>query len=803
MAAQDAFLMILAWCLVFSSLLLSSTAASHSCSGVCVADEMDTNVHSDKNDDPRGPGTIRMAQRLKQLWEQRDPRFDHAIKSKQRVAYYEEAVKNQAGKTPSNKILQAGWRLGQELLNAGQTERAIETLDELADMVDEANLPLDDKRWALLMELRGISYLRLGEQQNCILRHSPDSCLIPIQGDGIHTIREPSAEAVKLFAKLLVRDPNNLSVLWLVNVAYMTLGRWPDDVPSAWLVHPDVFSSGYPLPRFRDVAGTAKVDIQGLCGGVVTEDMDGDGLLDVMVSDWSLEKQLRYLHNDGNGTFSDRTLAAGLEGLTGGLNMIHGDYDNDGFVDVFVLRGAWKGKHGHDVNSLLRNLGNGRFEDVTEAAGLGKSLYPTQTGSFVDYDRDGYLDLFIGNEGTPSDPVPCELYHNNGDGTFTNVAAEVGLDIVAFVKGATWGDYDNDGYPDLFLSRLYEPNLLLRNTDSGARFVDVSVASGIAGPLFTFPCWWWDYDNDGWQDLMVLPFPEYGSRHGLQSVAGHYRGLHLLYSYNATFSERLRPHLYRNMGDGTFEEVGVRVGLDVPMLAMGANFGDIDNDGWLDMYVGTGAPYLGTLTPNAMFRNQDGHCFQDVTTAGGFGHLQKGHGIAVADLDGDGDLDVYAVMGGAFEGDVFQNAMFLNPANNATHTGPNRWLDMVLQGTYSSRSAIGARIAVTVEYSDEKKPKGAAQRVIHRTVGTGGSFGSSSLRAHVGLGPATRIVSVEIHWPSPVKTATHTLTQVPLDSSIRILEGYGTSRWFKEERSVVDPPFDKPESSPECHHHHH
>ena len=168
---------------------------------------------------------------------------------------------------------------------------------------------------------------------------------------------------------------------------------------------------------------------------------------------------------------------------------------------------------------------------------------------------------------------------------------------------------------------------------------------------------------------------------------------------------------------------------------MGANFGDLDNDGWLDFYLGTGDPSLSTLIPNRMFRNADGKFFQDVTTSGGFGHIQKGHGISFADFDNDGDQDIYEVMGGAYAGDNYRNVLFLNPGHG------NHWITLKLEGIRSNRAAMGARIRVTVQTAQ-------GERSIYKTVSTGGSFGASPLRQEIGLGQAKAIRSVEIFWPT-------------------------------------------------------
>ena len=473
-----------------------------------------------------------------------------------------------------------------------------------------------------------------------------------------------------------------------------------------------------------------------------------------MTSSWGLRDPIRYFESMGDGAFTERTDSAGLAGLTGGLNLVHADYDNDGDADVLVLRGAWLEGNGRQPNSLLQNRGDGTFADVTETSGL-LAYHPTQTAAWADYDGDGWLDLFVGNESTPESPHPCALYRNGGDGTFTDVAPSLGLDVRAAVKGVAWGDYDNDGRPDLYLSVIAGPNRLFRNDGpdvSGAwRFTDVTGEAGVRHPRTSFATWFWDYDGDGWEDLLVLPYSVEtffsASRSSTREVAADYLGL-------PTTSER--PRLYRNRGDGTFEDVTADVGLDRPLFAMGSDFGDVDNDGWLDFYVGTGAPDLRALMPNRMFRSDGGRRFQDVTTSGGFGHLQKGHAIAFADMDNDGDQDVYANLGGAYSGDVFQNALFENPGHG------NRHVTLLLEGTTSNRSAIGARVRVTVETTD-------GLRTLYRTVSTGGSFGSASLRQEIGLGQAEQIEAIEVTWPATGET--QRFEEAAMDRAYRIREG--------------------------------
>ena len=216
-----------------------------------------------------------------------------------------------------------------------------------------------------------------------------------------------------------------------------------------------------------------------------------------------------------------------------------------------------------------------------------------------------------------------------------------------------------------------------------------------------------------------------------------------------------RSRLYHNLGNGTFEDVTHQAHLDHVLQAMGCNFGDLDNDGWLDFYLGTGDPDLMTIVPNRMFRNAEGKFFQDVTTSGGFGNLQKGHGISFADLDNDGDQDIHENMGGAVSSDTYPNVLYLNPGHG------NHWLKLQLVGVKANRSAIGARIKLTVT-------RAAGQRTICRTVNTGGSFGGNPLRQEIGLGDAAAIQSVEIRWPG--SGTLQTISGLALDRCYRIRE---------------------------------
>jgi hypothetical protein len=441
------------------------------------------------------------------------------------------------------------------------------------------------------------------------------------------------------------------------------------------------------------------------------------------------------------------------------LNLVQTDYNNDGFLDIHVVRGAWLDQTGRDPDSLLHNNGDGTFCDRTESSGL-LSFCPALSAVWADFTNDGWLDLYVGQESMGEVQFPAELFLNRGDGTFRECAKPSGVAALGLTRGVAAGDYDNDGWMDIYVSRLGQPNLLFRNlgraagSEGGWLFEEVGRKAGVTEPLLSFPCWFWDHDNDGWLDILVTSYTLDFSLATLGELVKDMLGQ----------PSRLEPaHLYRNRGDGTFEDVTAAAGLQRVIYAMGANFGDLDNDGFLDFYAGTGDPELTTVVPNLMFRNDDGRRFIDVTTAGGFGHLQKGHGVAFGDLDNDGAQEVLINMGGAARGDNFRDAIFKNPGFPR-----HKWLKLALAGTKSNRAAIGARVKVVVE-----DPQGG-ERSIHRVVGSGGSFGASTYRVEVGLGDCTRVREVEVWWPASGKR--ERFTDVEANAVYTCREGDGVLR---------------------------
>jgi hypothetical protein len=656
--------------------------------------------------------------------------------------------------TTGGEQMTARFQYASELLNAGETKRAIRQVEQLMEDLGPEGRALSPTTKSVY-ELLAIAHLRLGEEEN--RRHDlAGASILPFMPSTFHTNKKGARQAIGLYQQILDRFPGDLQSRWLLNLAYMSLGLYPHDVPVDVRIAGIEADMNSDVPRFSNVAPWLAVDADGIAGGLSVEDFNKDGFLDILATARGLNDPMRLFFADGEGGFVDHTGAAGLNGLVGGLNTLHADYNNDGYEDVFIVRGGWLGASGNHPNTLLRNNGDGTFEDVAARAGL-TSKHPTQTAAWGDFNNDGLVDLVIGNEGGRhgGGTGRCELYLNNGDETFTDVAARVGIDVYEFVKAVAWGDVNNDGLLDLYLSILDQPNKLFLNRGGASpdtwRFEEVGAAAGVERPIASFPVFFWDYNNDGWEDLFVASFDVRQSFGSAGEIAAEFLGLPV---------QGERNRVYRNNGDGTFTDVAPQLGLDLSLWAMGINVGDLNNDGFPDMYIGTGTPDLRSIMPNRMFLNEQGTRFRDITLDAGVGHLQKGHAIAFADFDRDGDQDLYAVMGGAVEGEHYPNALFENPGFGSD----NGWVVLQLEGRSANRSSLGARISLTVT------DLGGAERIIHQTVSTGGSFGAASLQQEIGLGRTARIDELTIAWPNQARSV-ESYTDLAINRYYRVVEG--------------------------------
>ncbi len=619
------------------------------------------------------------------------------------------------------------------LNSEGEAEKAYQILTELRTLI------LKDKKFAPhtlgnLIFFQAVTALRKGENENCIECRGESSCILPIAPAAVHTKRAGSEQAIKHFKEYLATYPDDLEVKYLLNIAYMTLGEYPDGVEPRYLLELDhFFKSEFDIGKFRDIGHIVGVNRFNQGGGAIMDDFDNDGLLDLVVTAIDPCQPMAYYHNKGDFTFEDQSLGAGVTAQLGGLVCYQTDYNNDGNLDIFIPRGAW---FPWPIRpTLLRNDGTGRFTDVTNESGLLDPVNSNCAG-WADYDNDGWVDLFVGCEQQSQ-----RLYHNKGNGTFEEVGVKAGVggNPKLMCKGCNWIDFDNDGYPDLFQNNLEGDAILYHNNRDGT-FSDVTESMGIDGPYGGFSCWAFDYDNDGWLDIFATCY--------IRTVADVVKGM--MGQPHDSQSNRL----FHNLNGKGFEDVTRRAGLDMVFETMGSNFGDFDNDGFLDMYLATGEPNLGVLVPNRMFKNVAGERFADITASSRTGNLQKGHGVAIGDWDRDGDSDLFVQMGGAINGDKYHNILFQNPGQG------NHWLTLKLVGEKTNRAAIGARIKVVTA--------GERPQTIHRHISSGSSFGANPLEQTIGLAQAKRVARLEIHWPTSGKT--QVFEDIPVDQAIEVTE---------------------------------
>ena len=606
-------------------------------------------------------------------------------------------------------VMQEHVALGELNSYVGKMDAAIEQYEEAYRIASE-KIP---QAVPLMNFTLGVAYLHRSDMVNEAFRLPGERCLFPMRPGNAYKKTEDAKKAIEHFSKCLEYRPQSLDTEWLMNLAYATLGEYPDGVPEKYRIPLSAFESRESVDRFVDVARSVGVDTFSMAGGVIVDDFENNGRLDILASSMDMCQPLRYFHNNGDGTFTDRAREAGLAKQMGGLNIIQADYNNDGCTDFLVLRGGWEFP---ERMSLLKNNCDGTFTDVTDASGLGDTLVASQTAVWADINNDGLLDLFVGNESGGN-----QLFLNKGDGTFENISRSAGIDKKpGQIKSVVAADYDNDGYVDFYATDYLDENRLYHNNHDNT-FTDVAEQAGVAGVGPSFVAWFFDYDNCGLPDLFVTSYFV-----SVDESVRTYLGL----PHNAGTLK-----LYKNLGNGTFKDVTVETGLDKVFMPMGSNFGDIDNDGFLDIYLGNGNPSYASVLPHVLLRNHEGKYFVDVTASSGTGELHKGHGVAFADLQRRGYEDIVTETGGATPGDRHALRLFANTASG------NDWINLKLVGVKSNRAAIGARIKVTV------KNEGKAERAIYQTVGSGGSFGASPFEQHIGLGKSAQIERIEVDWP--------------------------------------------------------
>ena len=542
-----------------------------------------------------------------------------------------------------------------------------------------------------------------------------------------------------------------------------------------------------PLPRFTEVAKQVGLNVshisslekryivESMSGGAGLIDCDNDGNLDIITVNGSTIDRFRnggdpmitLYHQDAGFKFRDITQTAGLTRKGWGMGVAVADYDNDGLPDIYVT--------GYGGNALYRNMGNCKFQDVTDKAGVAAGGFSTGA-AWADYDRDGFVDLFVSRyvhvdmNKLPtfgSDEKNCRfkgilvqcgpwgmqgesdlLFHNRGDGTFEEVSKKAGVDDPEhhYGLGVEWGDYDNDGWPDLYVANDAGPNYLYRNKHDGT-FEELGMLSGVAlsgdgleqGSMGVD---WGDYRHEGRMGMFVTNFVEQGNT------------------------------LYRNLGDqGLFSDVSWPSKLaqpSFPLVGWGTSFFDMDNDTWLDIFVANGHvyPQVDSIPGGArykqsmlLFRNNRDGTFEDVSTVLSAIPAASRRGAAFGDINNDGNVDIVIVNVGE------PPSLLLNQGSNGNHR-----VLFKLIGMKSNKSGIGARVTVMTATSTQ----------FNEVRGGGSYLSQNDPRLHFGLGADSKISQIEIRWPNG---KIETLRELPADFIYTIVEEQGITN-----KTALPPP---------------
>jgi len=493
--------------------------------------------------------------------------------------------------------------------------------------------------------------------------------------------------------------------------------------------------------RFSDVTEKAGVKNLALGRGVAWGDFDRDGYDDLLVC--AERAPFRLFRNLGNGQFTPVAEKVGLVDPVGlGCYTAHFvDYDNDGFEDIFLASNGWGGTN---RLFLFHNDDGRRFTDVTRKARLERPINAFGA-SWADYDNDGYVDLAVAAGIVQPGGDRVHLFRNNADGTFSDVGFRAGLRWRAPRISVCWGDYDNDGHPDLFATGFAQGCDLYHNLGNG-RFKNVTVKAGIKCPSSNYTCEFFDYDNDGNSDIFVSTYPSWGLQ---------WKDLKSMVEMQISGSPaplRLQQLLFRNEGDGSFTQVSEQAGIVGWHGGMASQVGDVDNDGYPDIVIGTGNPQLDWTEPDVIYHNDAGGHFANVASSAGLNNYSMLHGIAFSDYDHSGNLSFYGSYGGFYWGTRDQARLYRN-TGSGMHS-----LEIQLVGTQSNRDAIGARVVARVD-----------KRMIYQVLDGGTGFGSMNSRVlHIGLGAADVADSIRIDWPS---RATQTFGPIQGGQRIKIVEG--------------------------------
>ena len=627
-------------------------------------------------------------------------------------------------------------------------DRSIEMLEQVID----STIPYSNEEMAALF-LMGNAMSRRGAFRQAISYYEQDLQRPVSLEQRTATLREMGAayyrlgeyqDAARAFYQALQYRMNSVDQ-WLLKVALDQI-KGPKPPLAAALLFPveppRIDPANPPLLAFEDMAPQLGIHHRNGNGTCAWGDIDGDGDLDLIVAGSGVF--LRVYRNDGD-RFTDVTAEVGLAKVPSGYSLNLIDYDNDGWLDLYLSLNGWSGPM---RNMLFRN-DRGKFVNASKQSGADDpgSGFVSLWG---DLDNDGWLDLVIANGVLQDGSVP-QIYRNNRDGTFTNVTKAAGLNEPPQYGaiGIALGDYDKDGRLDILINgRESAPNRLYHN-DGNLHFTEVAAKAGILQPRHNgFVCFFFDYNNDGWPDILTTSLAPW------EAVTDALKKGYAPAHKNAVHPDASR--LFRNNGNGTFTDVTFESRLFYPTGTMGAGVADADNDGFVDIYLGTGDPQISRLEANRFFRNNGNGTFSDLTDYVGFARPgNKGHGVAFVDIDEDGDLDIFAQLGGHYPGDHVYNAFYRNLKGNQNH-----WLEVDLRGVKSNRFAVGAQLTVQ-----------AGDLQVYREVKGSEGFGATSpYRQHFGLGKRQKIDSLEVRWPSGLR---HVFRDLAVNQIVSIKEDGG------------------------------
>lgn len=595
------------------------------------------------------------------------------------------------------------------LTEGGRYEEAIQLAETIAQTATEEEV----KKY--IHPLLIANYVKLGLQENCACT----PCIAPLRNYHFSELEhfEKAYELLKVTKSF--RKPLISGYLLYPTSRLFTWRRGP---LLNFLEKVLKIENGNKLPKpkkagkkkklaispFQNITVKAGLEKFTEAGSAVMEDFNKDGYLDLVVINMGMNSPLRYYENDKAGGFIEKTDRAGLNGLVGGTHIVQTDYNNDGWLDIFITRGGLYGKYGLIPNSLLKNNGDGTFTDVTREAGL-FTKYPSLTAVWADFNNDGWLDLFVGNDDILDLRIYSEFYLNNGDGTFRDVTMEVGLNFRNQVRSALPMDYDKDGDKDLFVFSFDQPiEIYINNYQPQDKKIHFTKAKQNLLPeqikvhqnyFSTF----FDYNNDGDTDIFY-------SR------------------YMRQFNQNSEDYFTLLDNQGNDRLVYKNNGINFQADVIGLAHGDFNNDGFIDLFKTSES-----LQPNRMLLNNQGKGFHDVTINAGIGNYIQGNGVSLGDIDNDGDQDLYIVNGGYVFTDKACDALLENTLESSN------WISLKLEGVKANRAAIGTTVEVTIIKAVETSK-------LYRTINVGNSLGSSSLRLNIGLGTAEKIKTIKVNW---------------------------------------------------------